>query len=453
MNRVKEGSATVGNVFTKERNASGKGSSLPFFVLLFYIFMEYGRPQTLLKFLKPLHLSGIAIAVLALLITLSGKVKLREKQTLLYLFLLVQMVVHGPIAVNNYWALMIFIDMVMNFVVFVSLIHFVDDREKYEKLIRIWLGIHVFLAIVGIVKHGKGIGGFLGDENDLCMTLNMIIPFSFVLALDATGRKRILYLGLTCLFLFTIMVTESRGGFVGLLATSIYCWFRTKRKLLTAMILGILTVFAVAMAPSPYWHEVRSITAEGTHKGTGEARLYTWKIGWQIFLENPIIGVGQGNFPWVFGKYEKEVTDSDAPFHGRSVAGRAAHSIYFTMLPELGLVGTFTILGMIFFCFKDINVVKRRWVPRKSAKADDVSAAGLRNALKTPGYGSASTQPYFIALALEGGLISYLVSSSFISTLYYPNLWILMGFIISLRRIAAAGPLPAGSVAGDKDRG
>ncbi len=409
-----------------------KESMIPFFLVLFYLFMEYGRPQSLLLFLRILRLSGITVALLALCVVFSGKVRFKDKQTMLYIFLLGQMVIHGPIAVNNYWALMVFIGMTMNFVVFLSLIHFVDNQEKYEKLINIWLAIHVFLAIMGILHKGKGVGGFLGDENDLCMTLNMIIPFSFFLSLEQKGKKRIYYLSIACLFLFAIIITQSRGGFVGLIATGVYCWLRTKRKFVTALIIGILALFAVIMAPPQYWYEVRSITEQGTSKGTGEARIYTWTIGWHIFLENPIMGVGQGNFPYVFGEYEREVTGSDDPFHGRSVAGRAAHSIYFTMLPELGLIGTFTILAMIFYCLKDLNLVKKRFIPGKNNKIN-VNA----------GTSMSSAKLYHIALALEGSLVSYLVSSSFISTLYYPNLWILMGFIMSLKSIVLARESPA----------
>ncbi len=417
--------------FSNGRFLVKKESMIPFFLLLFYLFMEYGRPQSFLPFLRILRLSGITISLLALCVVFSGKVRFKDKQTMLYLFLLGQMVIHGPIAVNNYWALMVFLGMTMNFVAFLSLIYFVDSQEKYEKLLKLWLGIHVFLAVVGIVKQGKGIGGFLGDENDLCMTLNMVIPFSFFLSMDQTGRKRIFYLVLTCLFLFAIIITQSRGGFVGLIATGIYCWLRTKRKFISALIIGILAVFAVIIAPPQYWDEMRSITEQGTSKGTGEARVYTWTIGWHIFLDNPIFGVGQGNFSWVFGEYEQEVTGSDEPFHGRSVAGRMAHSIYFTMLPELGLIGTFTILAMIFYCFKDLNLVKKRFIPGKNNKIN-----------ATAGTDMSSAKSYHIALALEGSLISYLVSSSFISTLYYPNMWILMGFIMSLKRIVVPKELP-----------
>lgn len=395
-----------------------KESLIPFSLLLFYLFLEYGRPQSILPFLDVFHLSGITTILLALSLISSGKIKLKEKQTILYLFLLGLMVIHGPIAVNNYWALMIFLTMVGNFVVFLSLIHCVDDQEKYDRLLKTWLGIHVFLAIIGIVKHGKGIGGFLGDENDFCLALNMVILFPFFFAIAASGKKRIYYIALTCLFLFVIMLTGSRGGFVGLCTASMYCWLRTKRKILVTFLILVLSIFAYIVAPKTYSDRISSITEQGTSEGTGEARVYTWNIGWHMFLDNPIMGVGQGNFPWTFKKYEFQVTGSNEPFHGRSVAGRAAHSIYFTLLPELGLMGTIPFLLLILYTFKDLKHIKKIALKNKNAKTN-----------------FQENRFYYTGLALEGSLITYLVSSAFISTLYYPNLWFLIGFIISYKRI------------------
>ena len=316
--------------------------------------------------------------------------------------------------------------MVSNFVCFLALIRYVDTPDKFDRLIKYWIVIHVYLAIIGIMKQGKGIGGFFSDENDFCMTMNMIIPFSFFLAMHRSGKARLYYLVVTGLFLFVIMLSNSRGGFVGLIAAFIYCWMRTKRKIVTAIIVGILTIFAVVVAPPAYWDRIHSITEEGADKGTGEERVYTWKIGWHMFLDNPIIGVGQGNFPYVFAKYELEVTGSDDPFYGRSVAGREAHSIYFTMLPELGILGTCIFIGMIYYTFKNIRTIKGS-LNKKSKKDSNPS----------------SDKYLSLPLALEGALISYLVSGAFISILYYPNLPILMGFVISLKNIALQVSHPA----------
>jgi O-antigen ligase len=112
------------------------------------------------------------------------------------------------------------------------------------------------------------------------------------------------------------------------------------------------------------------------------------------------------------------VTGSGDPFYGRSVAGRAAHSIYFTMLAELGILGTCILFGMIYYTLKDLKYI-RDSIFKKNNKV----------------LNKMSNKWYSFTLALEGALVSYLVSGAFVSTLYYPNLWILMGFIVSLKNI------------------
>ena len=107
------------------------------------------------------------------------------------------------------------------------------------------------------------------------------------------------------------------------------------------------------------------------------------------------------------------------PFYGRSVAGRVAHSIYFTLLPELGLIGLFIFSGIVYYNFKDLKKIKSLKDNKKSVNKSN----------------NIEDKYYFMAVALEGSLISYLVSGIFISILYYPNFWIIMGFILSLRNI------------------
>jgi O-antigen ligase len=155
---------------------------------------------------------------------------------------------------------------------------------------------------------------------------------------------------------------------------------------------------------------------EGTTEGTGAARKYAWQIGWEMFLANPVFGVGQGNFPWAFTYYEGEKT-----FLERSFAGRAAHSLYYTLLPELGLVGVFLFLGMNYHIYKDLTLVRRLYKNKSR----------LQQSEDTRYF-------FFMSCALEASLVAFLVSGYFISVLYYPSFWTLMGFAIALRKLALA---------------
>jgi O-antigen ligase len=253
----------------------------------------------------------------------------------------------------------------------------------------------------------------------------MVLPFALFSIFSESGTaKKIFYLVTTCLLLASIL-TYSRGGFVGLVSVLIYCWLRSNKKLALGVVLALLVVFALIAAPSSYWDRVRTITSEyedittsGRQYGTGGQRIYAWKIGWRIFTENPVVGVGQGNYPWHVGKTEGEM---GVQWQKRSLAGRAAHSLYFTLLPELGLVGTILFVLMIAFSMKDLIYIRKMVKTQKGMYPADEAK-----------------RIHFLSLALEGSLVGFLASSVFISTLYYPNFWILCGFILSLRKILQA---------------
>jgi O-antigen ligase len=372
-----------------------------FHLTVAYLLLEFARPQELVPILAPLRLPGLVAGALALALILSGRISLSDKQTRLFVVFLALMAVQVPLAANNYRALIGLKYMLITFLVYLGIVIAVDSLPKIRTFITLWLGVHVLLAIHGIAARGRGVGGFIGDENDVAMTINMIVPFSFFLAQKEPKRaKRLLYIGLTALFVLANIFTFSRGGFVGLLAVSLCCWLRSPNKLRSAVVIVALGLLVSLYAREGYWERIQSSWEEGVSAGTGEDRLYMWRFGWKMFLDNPIIGVGQDNFPARFAEYE-----GDERLYGHTRTWRAAHSLYFTLLPELGLVGAIIFFGMVYRNWKDVAAIRQ----------------------------SIRLRPY--AHALEASLIGFLVSSVFISTLYYPNFWVTMGFVVALRRI------------------
>jgi O-antigen ligase len=406
-------------------------STFPFYLVLFSLLLEFGRPQDMAG-IKGIPLPSIVDAMIAGIVFLfSGKLNFDNKQTKLWVALLAVMALHVPIATNNFWAVMIFKDMALLFCVYLGVITYINTIERMRTLLKVWLAIHFILAVLGIIAKGRGVGGWLGDENDFCMELNVVIPFVFF-ALTSSDNKghKIIYASVLCLFVLAAMTTLSRGGFIGLATVGTYCWMRSSQKFGAILLVGLLVIFMIAFAPAEYWEEVESITDEQTMTtGTGGDRLYIWGIGWEMFLANPIIGVGQGNLPWDFEEYEAGRT-----FLTKSRAGRQAHSAYFTLFPELGLVGIGIFGAMIYRNFKDTRQVEQLY---KLSVRKDPSSKG------TPSLRFA----VMFAHSLEGSMVGYLISSVFISTLYYPSFWIIMAFVVALRNVTAkeyeAGMNPA----------
>ena len=209
-----------------------------------------------------------------------------------------------------------------------------------------------------------------------------------------------------------------------MVASVLCCWARSPKKLRSAVLIAMVGLVVSLYAREGYVARLDSALEDST--GTAEDRLHMWKFGWQMFLDNPIIGVGPDNFPVRFGEYEGE-----DKLHGVTRVWRAAHSLYFTLFPELGLVGGVMFFTMLYYITKDLARIRR--LSRQRLHRTD----------------AATVLP--LAHAMEASLIGFLVSSLFISTLYYPNFWIAMGFVVALRRIAtraaiggSSGPLTSG---------
>ena len=397
-------------------------SKVGFYLVLAYFFFEFGRPQELVPGLRLIPF-GTGISLLLILnVLMSGKVDFSRLQTKLWLPLFVVMAIHVPIAENNYWALMTFKDMILMYCVYLGVITFVSSTEKMMTLMKLWIGVHGFLAVMGIVKGGRGIGAWMGDENDFCMVMDMAVPFGYFLLFSSTGvRQKMKYLGLLGAFILGAMASLSRGGFMGLAAVGAYCWYRSPKKLNALVVVIVAVLFMLALAPAKYWDEMASSTSDETmsEKGTGGARLYTWGIGMKMLYANPIIGIGQSNFPWTVNIYEGGET-----FHERSYGGRQAHSAWVTLISELGLAGIVIIGGMLLQCYKDLKFVRARVAPPDSRQRH---AQEVRSGEDVRAY---------LARAMEGSLIGFIVSGVFISTLWYPSLWIMMALVVALRNIS-----------------
>lgn len=407
------------------RTARGRSFGLPCWLTVLYLALEYGRPQDSFPGVGSLHLPAIITVSLGFALVTSGHVRLSDIQTKLFMGFLGLMAALVPFAVNNHWAFYSTVSMLITFVAYLAIVNFVDSFRKFETLVHAWIIIHIYLAVTGILKGGLGIGGFLEDENDFALVLNMIIPFSFFLALEARGSKRLLYLIVTGIFVVCDVTTLSRGGFVGLVAVGLYCWLRSPRKpprkLMSAAVLVLLLLAVEYLAPQRFWERMGTIEEETQGTGTGQERIYSWKIGWEMFLDNPILGVGAGNFNWNFARYE-----SGEGFAGRLHGGRAAHSLYFTLMPELGTVGTVLYAWMLLSSLKDLRFI-RKWIREQPHQSEEDRYFPQR--------------VRYLTLALGGSLVGFLVSGTFLSVLFYPNFWLWMAMVVALRRLVISSVL------------
>jgi hypothetical protein len=374
---------------------------LPMILILFFLVNEYARPDVFAEFRIVLI---IEVFFLWLILTNADLFKLSKEMNILWLLFISELFLHVFIASNNYWAFEIFKAIVSYFLFFLMVSYFVNTRKKMNFLFLCFVLINVYCAVIGIMNGGLIDGNaFMRDENDFALAMNISLPITLYFSFTLKGVQRYLLWGGAFLMFLAGVLSLSRGGMLGIAVVLFLIWLKSNYKVLALAFLIVAGIVFFNNMPDEYRVEMNSIVEDGTTSGTGRERIEFWKASTRIFLGNPVLGIGQGNIPFQIGDY----TGGDPYWQRegkRPLGGRVVHSIYFTLIAELGLFGIVTYSLFVKLCgryYKAISTGK---------DGDD-------------------------RLLVDGVMIAfaaYFVTGAFLSVLYYPHFWILMALLNSL---------------------
>lgn len=404
----------VGNAGRIEKRSETDG--WPFFLLLAFYVFEYVRPQeSYVSFIAPLSLPALLNIILIFVVLKSPKGNLKNPIVKVIVFFYAQIFLFVPFATNNHAAYQVALTLGLTMVSVAATVIVIDSREKLRIFINIWVVTNTLSGIWIIFHGGKGPGGFLTDENDACAMMNTALPFALYFSIKDRSKKiRMLSIFSIPVFLTAIVMTGSRGGFLGFVAVCALVLFLSRRRWRNILIAITFAFVAgnlvLAVLPDGYVRDMQTI--DDKDDGTANLRLLHWTTGIEVFKNNPIFGVGPNNYPWTSFEY----------FHlspyfvegARNRSGRQAHSLYFTLIPELGLLGVSVFLTLIILFYKRLFKIRKKF--SEDSQASD----------------------YFgMATALIVGMSGFLVSGVFVSVLYYPIMWHLLGMGVVLINLSS----------------
>jgi len=162
--------------------------------------------------------------------------------------------------------------------------------------------------------------GLFQDPNDLCLILTAGTLCCLARSTVAWGLGKVLWLLPIGLFAYALMLTQSRGGLLGLAAglgaLAFVRWGpRLGIPLAAVGMVGLLAVFGGRQA---------NISLSGSD--TAQDRLRLWAEGLTALVRNPVTGIGAG-------QYEEEM-------------GQVAHNSFVHAFVELGIPGGILYAGM-----------------------------------------------------------------------------------------------------------
>jgi O-antigen ligase len=357
---------------SRDDMSSDSGSLTPF-ILVVSTFVLIGRPQDIIPVIGVIHPGYIIFFVLVFLIIVnrnennnSSFIKYPEVR---YTFGFIVL-----IYISFIWAgyMKVAYDFLVNFIMipvyFYCLCRYSQSFGDLKRQLWVLNLIIILYCAMALMKQGVMQRVYVGDmydPNDLALILVTNLPLAFFLLVSEKGplKKGILAVALV-LSLFTIMLTKSRGGFLGLImCLAAMLVFKTKingprfgiRKIL---IICMVPFIMVAFGSEAYWSRINTIG--GLDKGSGRGGL--WMRAIEMIEDKPLLGVGICNFPTSYGTLlnsgqfkHKPSPDDWAPY-----GWATAHNSFLLVAAELGIPGMLIFIGVLFSCIKSFRRIRRQ---------------------------------------------------------------------------------------------
>lgn len=334
-----------------------RGVSKPFVGLLALLVVYVVEPGELYPHLAPLHLERTLAVFVLLSFFLHGN-KLRfPPVTRWFLAFYGAMILAIPFAFwpsNSIAFCISFVEVVVFHLLMVGML---NSEERIRKFIVTMVALFGWLACTSLFLYATGVRFFAmgieraegltssgGDANTLGITLVTAMPLEILLMNKANSKwVRLLGLAVCIASVWTVVITGSRTSFFAMLFMVMLLLVahgkRTFKFIPLLIIAAPLLWLAVPQQYKARYETVDKLKEDDSYQN----RLKSWQGGYQMFLHNPLTGVGPDNYTNANGlKYWPE-----KPRHWLN-----AHSLFFKLIGELGVLGLITFFGYLIKIFK-----------------------------------------------------------------------------------------------------
>jgi probable O-glycosylation ligase (exosortase A-associated) len=415
----------------------------PYLGLLLYYFMFVFRPADLWPALVAIGIEKVAIGfvvvsyiIVSLLETQKIKIVTHPILWAIVAFYLVQ-VVSGVFSIDSTLSFLYTIDYGKRIIFALLIVQIINSHERFRGFIWMHIVLMAYLAVSGVIAYMTGnvivtqgieriksLTSAGGDPNTLATSMDIALPFVLVLInrVKKTWLKGVLVI-FAVFMVYSVILSGSRAGLLGLLTGMFLLWLYSKRKLKYAAFAIVVAYGAVLIMPDQYvarYSTIANYAEGGVVDQSTQGRYDAWEAGWQMFLDNPLLGVGAHAFGLSHSmEYSPEFQRSSLK----------AHSMYFQVIAELGILGVVSFLTFIYLVISFNIRIQRR----------------LRG-------GGADAQWYIgLSRAIVISMIVLSITGIFGHSLYRFH-WILVGVLtVVMHRITLSGKIEVpSSLVGEK---
>lgn len=383
------------------------------FVILFSFSSIAGQ-----KIFESYHLFLLIVTLTLFSLSLSflrGKIVLKGVKEFNFLFIIFGLwaFASGIIASNHhYWILNI--ELMIRAIMLFYLI--INSFSTAEDVLLVFKTVVLTILISSVIPFVLSVGGlsisfsnllplfltrFSGsvfDPNYFSMTVAGSVPLAIVLIVKEKNRFfRIIWIMSVLFLMFSIVISQSRTGLFSTAIVFVYALlylFKKKRKEILVLVLPI--VLLLLFLPGAFWYRsylfLQSVFGNAIADSSTVQRLLLLNSAFDVFIKNPIWGVGLGNFEAIAGRY----------IHYPMVC----HNTYLEVAANLGLLGLIPFLLILYRGF---------------------------SVLKDPIRNPATSE---LAWGIKAGLLGSYIAIFFLSVPFKLDYWVLLGLsaVLSLQK-------------------
>ena len=394
-----------------------RGHIISFAALFLFTLLLYVRPAELYP--SP-WTNSIALIVglitlasfLATQISLEGNLTARPSEVNLVLLFMLAAFLSIPLAIDRAIAWQEFSGtFIRGILIFVVIVNVVRTEARLKMLLFLAVATAIALSIGAINEYRLGLmltegyrvsgrgAGLFGNTNDMALHLVTILPISLAFFFGSRrAGKKMLHAACALIMVFAILVSYSRGAFLGMAVSFVFFALRISKRSrfeVAAVFVAILGVILL-LAPSGYGTRLLSILIPGLDTaGSADSRRGELLRSLYIAIRHPLLGIGMGNYQ-----------------PNMSYRGLVTHNSYTQVASEMG--ATALVLYTMFMVkpLRKLSVILRETFAVKE-----------------------QSHFYYLALGLQASLLVYMVSSFFLSVAYTWNVYYLVGYAVCFRRI------------------
>lgn len=416
------------------------GHGLTFVCLFIFSVVLYLRPYELIPALSSFKTMAFWVGIVTLSVfavsqvIAEGNLTARPREVNMVLLMGLAALLSIPMAIDSAEAWKNFSDLVIKtLLIFIVIANVVRTEGRMRLLWFLIIGVSIYLSVslisdyqAGIFKIGAAetntqrvagaIKGLFDNSNDLALHLVTIIPIVFVLGIEKKSLiRKVIYFPITLLLVAAVIITFSRGGFLGLIAMTLVLARKLSRRnksaAMATLVLGV--VFFLAVAPASYSGRLATIFDSASDiTGSSSQRTQVLKRSILVALRYPIFGVGIGNF------------------HHKSFQELGTHNAYTQVAAETGIAAMVCYIILLVHPLRKLRMMEREMYERNE-----------------------SSHYYYLAIGIQASLVGYMVSSFFAAVAYQWYIYYIVGYAICLRRVyyleqvqkSAPAPAPSNS--------